>query len=221
MSEQQPQLRIGDRERDLVASVLQDAMAEGRITMEEMQERVDAALRARYFSDLDPLVADLPIEPPSTALTRPRPGVEPRLASTPGSSEADRLVLDAGWSSVARTGRWDVPPFIEINASLGSVKLDCLQAVAPPVVDIRVIGSAGSVTIVVPETWAANVDRLRTGWGSAHCKLPTSPQPGGTLLVLHGSVGMGTLNVRNANWFDRRKLEKQGITTARRPELGR
>ncbi len=221
MSQEQPQLRIGDRERDLVASVLQDAMAEGRITMEEMQERVDAALRARYFSDLDALVADLPIEPPSTALTRPRAGVAARLADAPGSSATDPLVLDAGWSSVARTGRWQVPPFIEVNAAMGSVKLDCLLATAPDVVDIKVVGSAGSVTIVVPEGWAANLDRLTNGWGSASNKVGSVPEPGGTLLVVHGSVGMGSLTVRTANWFDRRKLEKQGIDPGGRPELGR
>lgn len=221
MTDDPPQLRIGDRERDLVASVLQDAMAEGRISVEELHERLDRALQARYFSDLDPLVADLPIEPPSTALTRPRPGVEARVTNAPGASEADRLVLDAGWSSVARTGRWEIPPFIEVNAALGSVRLDCLQAAAPGVVDVRVIGNAGSVTIVLPETWGANVDRLRAGWGSARSKVPTSPQPGGTLLVLHGTVGMGSLSVRHANWFDRRRLEKQGIDSGGHPQLGR
>lgn len=220
MSEQ-PQLRIGDRERDLVASVLQDAMAEGRITVEELHERLDAALVARYFSDLDALVADLPIEPPSTALNRPRPGVEARLVEAPGASVSDRLVLDAGWSSAARTGRWSVPPFIELNAGMGSVRLDCLRATAPEVVDIRVVGSMGSTTIVVPETWAADIDRLAAGWGSAKSRVAAAPSPGGSLLVLHGSVGMGSLTIRGANWFDRRRLEKQGAEPARRPELGR
>lgn len=36
MSQPRPELRIGDRERDLAASVLQDAVAEGRITLDEL-----------------------------------------------------------------------------------------------------------------------------------------------------------------------------------------
>ncbi|WP_114561396.1 DUF1707 SHOCT-like domain-containing protein [Desertihabitans aurantiacus] len=223
MSERRPELRIGDRERDAVASALQDAMAEGRLTMEEMQERLDAALQARTYADLDALVADLPIDPPSAALTSPRTS-DPRLLRAPGSSVEDRLVLDAGWSSVTREGRWEIPPFVRVNGAVGSVRLDCLQATArSDVIDIEVIGNAGSITIVVPQDWSANLDRLSAGWGSAKSKVAAQPSRGAPLLVLHGAMGWGSLVVRHANWFDRRRLRKQGILLdpPRRPELGR
>jgi uncharacterized membrane protein len=57
--------RIGDVERDNAAELLREHMAQGRLTAEEFDERIDAALKARVTSDLDPLFRDLP---------GPRPG---------------------------------------------------------------------------------------------------------------------------------------------------
>jgi uncharacterized membrane protein len=57
--------RIGDAERDNAAELLREHMAQGRLTAEEFDERIDAALKARVTSDLDPLFRDLP---------GPRPG---------------------------------------------------------------------------------------------------------------------------------------------------
>ena len=222
MSSPRPELRIGDRERDLVASVLQDALAEGRITLDELDARLDGALRARTYADLDALVADLPVEPPSTALVGARPGVEPRLVVAPGTSSGDRLVLDAGWSSVTRSGRWDVPPFLQLNGAIGTIKLDCLQATPlAPAIDVYVNGGMGTITIVLPDSWAANTDRLTSSWGMSSVKVSAKPGPGGALLMLRGTVGWGWLTVRYANRLDRRKLEKQGLAGPDRPELTR
>jgi hypothetical protein len=53
-------LRIGDRERDEVTRVLHDAFAQGRITRDELDERLEATLTARTTADLRPVTADLP-----------------------------------------------------------------------------------------------------------------------------------------------------------------
>jgi hypothetical protein len=66
VSEQGPSpQRIGDAERDNAAELLREHMAQGRLTAEEFDERIDAALKAKLASDLDPLFRDLP---------GPRPG---------------------------------------------------------------------------------------------------------------------------------------------------
>ncbi|GAA1436788.1 DUF1707 domain-containing protein [Microlunatus lacustris] len=222
MSSPRPEVRIGDRERDLVTSVLQDALAEGRLTLEELDVRLDATLKARTYADLDALVADLPVEPPSAALTASRPVARSRQPVPPGHAPEDRLVLDAGWSSVARSGRWDLPPFLQLNGAMGTVKLNCLQAnPLAPLIDIQVSGGMGNITIVVPDTWAANTDRLTSSWGSAKVKVSPTPGPDAPLLVLHGSVGWGWLKIRYANGLDRRRLEKQGLRGSPRPPLTR
>src|SRR5215211_5521332 len=53
-------LRVSDRERDEVTTQLRDHAAEGRLTPEELDERVERALAARTGADLDAVLADLP-----------------------------------------------------------------------------------------------------------------------------------------------------------------
>jgi hypothetical protein len=53
-------LRSSDRERDEVVTLLRDHAAEGRLSPEELDERVGRALAARTGADLDALLTDLP-----------------------------------------------------------------------------------------------------------------------------------------------------------------
>lgn len=55
-----PTIRAGDADRDAVAARLRTAHAEGRLTVDELGERLDAALAARTIGDLEPLTKDLP-----------------------------------------------------------------------------------------------------------------------------------------------------------------
>ncbi len=63
-------IRISDSDRDQAASRLRDHYAEGRLTAEELDERVAAALKAKTDGDLRRVMADLPGPAPS----RPNPG---------------------------------------------------------------------------------------------------------------------------------------------------
>ncbi|GII54518.1 hypothetical protein Pth03_29070 [Planotetraspora thailandica] len=56
------EIRIGDKERDEVTQALHDAFAQGRITRDELDERLDATLSARTAGDLRRITADLPDE---------------------------------------------------------------------------------------------------------------------------------------------------------------
>src|SRR5947209_4923795 len=53
-------LRASDGDREQVAERLRHASAEGRVSTEELEQRVSAALSARTYAELDGLVADLP-----------------------------------------------------------------------------------------------------------------------------------------------------------------
>ena len=72
-------VRIGDAERDRAISTLSDHFAAGRLSREELDERVDQAMQARFDADLRPLFADLP-RPERTAAVRPAPAYPPALA---------------------------------------------------------------------------------------------------------------------------------------------
>lgn len=80
-----PFVRASDADRDAVAGRLREAHAEGRLTVEEFTERLDAAYAARTHGDLVPLTSDLPTSQ-GTAGRRPRTGDE----AAPARREAGR-----------------------------------------------------------------------------------------------------------------------------------
>jgi hypothetical protein len=53
-------VRASDREREEVARALRRAGADGRLTLDETDQRIGAAYAARFRHELDPLTADLP-----------------------------------------------------------------------------------------------------------------------------------------------------------------
>jgi Domain of unknown function (DUF1707) len=57
-------LRASDADRDAVVDRLRDAAGEGRLEPDELEQRVDRALRARTYGDLAELLADLPGDGP-------------------------------------------------------------------------------------------------------------------------------------------------------------
>lgn len=199
-----PQLRVGHQERDAVAAILQDAAADGRLGMDELDQRLEVALQAKTYGDLEPLVADLSADLPWRTPSVPaRPAQGP---PAPGYSREDPLRLDGGVSSEKREGVWVVPPFVRISSGVGTVKANCLRArAAAPVIEVEVVPGAGSVLIIVPDGWAVNDDRLGKSFGSKTIKVPSAPAPGQPLLVLYGSVGMGSFKVRPASGRERRK----------------
>jgi len=54
------QMRVSDAERETVTAKLRDHYAEGRLTSDELEERVTAALHAKTYGDLRALTSDLP-----------------------------------------------------------------------------------------------------------------------------------------------------------------
>ncbi|HSO69211.1 MAG TPA: DUF1707 domain-containing protein [Arachnia sp.] len=82
-------LRAGDADRDAVLNVLQRAHAAGRLTVEELGERQDAALLARFTDEFPQLVADLPeggaLAVGHPAMLAPQPHLPPAVVGSPPS----------------------------------------------------------------------------------------------------------------------------------------
>ena len=81
--------RIGDAERDDATELLREHMAQGRLTAEEFDERIDAALKAKLASDLDPLFTDLPGPRPGQGLATTQPYETPPWQRQPSPSRGD------------------------------------------------------------------------------------------------------------------------------------
>lgn len=95
----EPHMRAADSDRTAVATALGRHMADGRLTVEEYEERVSRAYAARTYAELAELTADLP----SSGLTRPaaRPAPSPAYAGACGPAWR-RGYHRSVWSSWAR-----------------------------------------------------------------------------------------------------------------------
>ncbi|GGU77587.1 hypothetical protein GCM10010211_49390 [Streptomyces albospinus] len=138
-------LRASDADRDRIAEILREALAEGRLDAEEHAERIDAVYRAKTLGELEPVVRDLPV-----AGERGRqPG--PAYEAEPAGHLPDQNLV-AIFSAAARKGRWRVPARINAVAVFGSVEIDLTEAVFPQQqIQINVTSFCGSVEIRVPE----------------------------------------------------------------------
>jgi len=110
-------IRVSDADRERITARLREHFAEGRLTPDELDERVSAALNAKTFGDLRPLMADLPEPVPAP----PRPAPPPRLAGPPpwvahrrGPRLMPLLLVVALVALVAPGGGWLVLGFFKV-----------------------------------------------------------------------------------------------------------
>ncbi|OZM82321.1 DUF1707 domain-containing protein [Pseudonocardia sp. MH-G8] len=179
-------IRISDADREKAAQQLHQALAEGRITLSELEERLAVVYAARYEADLRPPLADLP-----------GADVVAGAAVVEVPSDAPPVVLRAGMSTIKRSGAWDVPARLQVHSAMGSVVLDfCDATIRYPVIDIEVDLGAGSAKLLLPDEATANVDDVVAGMGTVKSSVPSVRRPGVPHFVLHGRAGMGSVTVR-------------------------
>src|SRR5215213_4874556 len=97
-------LRISDQDRHTVAEVLRQAAGEGRIDLEELDERLEAAYQAKTYGELVPITADLPVAPVRHPVPAPRPAPVPPTGPGHTSSVAVmgevKIIVNAGTTVV-------------------------------------------------------------------------------------------------------------------------
>ncbi|MFE9763235.1 DUF1707 domain-containing protein [Streptomyces sp. NPDC005808] len=144
------ELRASDADRDRIADILRDALAEGRLTPEEHSERVEGVLATKTVGELDQFVRDLPAAhaPRATPAYTIAPN-RPTVGAIP--LEPDDNVV-AVFSAAVRKGRWRAGRRIHAYAVFGSVEIDLTEAIFEyQQVVIKAISVFGNVEIRVPE----------------------------------------------------------------------
>lgn len=94
-------LRASDGDRERVVAVIRESWSQGRLSDEELEQRLARALSARTRGDLRKLVADLPAPPQATPAEVPRPSRGPARRRT---ALGLALVAGAGLGGLAATG---------------------------------------------------------------------------------------------------------------------
>ena len=200
--------RIGHQERDDAIEVLREAAGDGRISVEELDERMEKVHAARFPIDLDEVLSDLTTNLPSDRL---RPGSALSRSNPAGRDLAaiEPLVIKAGWENEVRRGRWQVPHYIRCHPAGANVELNFLEVDTDlEVIDVEVVAGMGSAIVVVPDDWAVNVDALSKSWGAVKSVVNAIPEGRKPTIRVSGSIGMGSFRARFANFLDRRRMAK-------------
>lgn len=168
------ELRVSDAEREHVVSLLNKAVGRGMITLDEFTTRTDTALAAVTRADLNAVLIDLP-GMVNNELTHARTELKNTMGTT------------------TRKGHWVVPRELVIRNLLGSTNLDFTQADVPPLVDVDLDVSFGSVKLLLPPTASVNIDavvieageikdKVRNGTGNPHFQIKGAVR-GGSVVI--------------------------------------
>ena len=155
-----PELRASHADRDQAVEILREAAGDGRLTAQELDERVEAALTARTGSKLAVLTADLPAP-------RVDPSLEPK----------DLVTINQRFGSVERMGPWVVPRRMDIRLTAGNVKLDFTEAVIQQDslhIDVD-LGFGGDLLLVTTPGIVVTAEDLNVRMGDIKIKHRSDP----------------------------------------------
>jgi hypothetical protein len=182
VSADSPDMRASDADRDRVVDMLREAVGDGRLTADEFDERLEAALSSRTLGELAALIADLG-----------RPGLAPAQAE-------DVVLLDQRGGSVQRAGPWVVPRELDLRLSWCDVTLDFTDAVIARdtlLIDVNMRG--GSLTLVTRPGIFVDAGDVVVRY--ADVDIQPSAEPGAPVLLrvrLTGRMRYGYIGTRQA-----------------------
>ncbi len=191
-------LRASDADRDRAASVLNEALAEGRLTAEEHSERLDSIYAAKTHADLVPLLDDLPAPSGAAAVPAPGTGVERSYHGGP---------IIAIFGGAVRKGRWRVPPVTTVVTVFGGADLDLRDAILPgPEITIRAVSVFGGMSITVPpEMRVVDSGVAVFGGRDVAAETPESESPDSPVLRIQGACVFGGISIKHKQRKEKRK----------------
>lgn len=213
MTDDAPELRASDADRERVAEVLRDALAEGRLDMAEFEERLDAAYKARTYGELAPLTRDLP------AAQAAAPAVSLHKAPVENGSWSGRVVGGEGSSSWAvaimsgfqRKGAWTVPRRFTCFSFWGGGEIDLREAnFADREVEINCVAIMGGMQIIVPPGVEVVVRGIGIMGGFDHREEGVPGEPGAPRVIVTGFAFWGGVGVeRKLTRAERLRLKEE------------
>ena len=183
-------MRVSDADREQAADVLREAAGQGRISMDELDERLELAYAAKTYADLAEVTHDLPQA--GTALSpagaAPVPG---RIGGTPRNKFSIAIL-----SGARRMGSWVLPQRYVAVAVMGGVELDLREArFSEPEVTLHAYTLMGGIQITVPEDIDVDVSGIAFMGGFDH-DASGSGVPGAPQVKVVGFAMMGGVEVR-------------------------
>jgi hypothetical protein len=193
-------MRASDADRDRVAQILRTAFEEGRLTIDEHSERIEALYAAKTMGELEPLTFDLPVAGRRPDLTKPRsvPGPRPfayRVAPT-GDRPAESPSLVAVFGSAERKGPGRIGARLRAAAVFGGIEIDLSEATfESPTLVIHVATVFGGIDVRVPE--GVTVRGHGAGiFGAFEVQQQEAEDPDAPVVIVKGAAVFGGVDIR-------------------------
>jgi len=183
-------LRVSHEDRDQVAEALRVAAGDGRLSSDELDERLERALTARTYDDLAVLVADLP---PAGHALAPVPGTP-----LPAAPAKELIKIDVTSGHSQRVGRWTVPARMDLSARSGHIKLDFTEAViTQPALHIDAEVSSGHIVMITRPGIVVDLDDVSVRSGRVNVRAPWGDSvPVSLRITVAGKCGSGRIVAR-------------------------
>jgi len=188
------QMRISDADRQRVADVLRDAAGEGRLDIDELEERLELTFAAKTYGELVPITLDLqatgPVTPPTSSPARRTPAGVPAV----GHNSSVAIM-----GETKRQGVWAVPENHSAFALMGSVVIDLRHAqLSARETHINASSIMGEVKIIVPAHMHVVVDGtpIMGDYTQGKDKVPAEIGPDSPTVRVRGMALMGSVNVQ-------------------------
>jgi len=194
-------LRVSDEDRHKVAELLRQAAGEGRIDLDELDERLEATYSAKTYGDLVPITADLPVRTTGSLPAPPQsvpPAVRP-AASQPAVPAATYESSMSFMGDCSRRGVWRVPEQHTAFSMMGSVTLDLREAVfGAGEVTINAVAIMAGIDIIVNPWTQVIVDGvgIMGDFSQSRDKAPAELTAGSPVVRVKGLALMAGVNVQ-------------------------
>jgi Domain of unknown function (DUF1707)/Cell wall-active antibiotics response 4TMS YvqF len=183
--ERRPALRASDAERERAVATLREGATAGRLTFDELAQRVELAYGATTAAELEQLLADLPVGSPSAAPEPVAAGVRQRRWNV------------AIMGGAVRRGRWHPAPRSVAIALMGGVDLDLRDAtIEGDELVITAVALMGGINVIVPEGIEVDLGGFALMGANDHRPGTAPVRPGTPVVRVRAFALMGGIDVK-------------------------
>ncbi len=201
-----PALRASDADRERVVEILRRAAGDGRLDLEELDQRLESAYQLRTLGELDALTRDVQVLPAPVGAGAGGDGGGVVVAPGPGGTRSVVSIMGGH----DRSGRWRVAARCLVLSIMGGSDLDLNRAeLSDQVTTMTVISIMGGSEIHVPRGVEVQVSKFALMGGNDVSLDDDPPPPGAPVIRIRMLSIMGGSNVRQGPRLSRAERRRE------------